>query len=210
MRVSALISFLALSFAPMAQAKDLQIAVFAGGCFWCVEADMDKIPGVVDTVSGFTGGNVAKPSYKQVTKGNTGHYEAVRVTFDSDVTSYPELVAKFLRSVDPLDGGGQFCDRGEHYSTAIFATTPQQANWAEKAISDAEAQLGQPIKTVLRMAKPFYAAEEYHQDYYKSSKIVLTRFGPLSKAEAYKRYRKGCGRDKRVRQVWGQAAFPGT
>lgn len=210
MRICALLSFFVFAFASGAMAKNMQVAVFAGGCFWCVEADMDKIPGVEETVSGFTGGHVKNPSYKHVTKGTTGHFEAVRVTFDSDITPYPQLVAKFLHSVDPLDGDGQFCDRGTHYSTAIFATTPQQANWAEQAIADAEAQLGQPIKTVLRMATPFYAAEAYHQDYYKSSKTVLTRFGPLSKAKAYKRYRTACGRDKRVQQVWGTAAFPGS
>ena len=212
MRIATLLSslILALAVATAADARSLTTAVFAGGCFWCVEADMDKIPGVLKTVSGYTGGTLANPTYKQVSRGGTGHYEAVQVTFDSDIISYPDLVAKFLRSVDPLDGEGQFCDRGQHYATAIFAVTPQQATWAQQAVADAEAHLGRGIETVIRMAKPCYAAEAYHQDYYKKSDIIITRFGPLSKAAAYEKYRASCGRDARVRQVWGAAAFPGS
>ena len=201
---------LSAALASTASAKSLQTAVFAGGCFWCVESDMDKIDGVLETVSGFTGGSVRNPSYKQVVGGNTGHYEAVEITFDADIVSYEDLVHRFMRSIDPLDGGGQFCDRGQSYASAIFATSRAQKNAARAAIADAQATLGKPVYTVLADAGPFYAAEAYHQDYYKQSKIVLTRFGPLTKASAYKRYRTSCGRDARVRQVWGKAAFPGS
>ena len=199
-----------LTVAPAAFAKNVQTAIFAGGCFWCVESDMDKIDGVLSTTSGYTGGNVRNPSYKQISKGGTGHFEAVQVTFDADKVTYVDLARRFMRSIDPLDAGGQFCDRGQQYSTAIFAVTPQQATWAQQVVSEAQAELGQKVATTIRMASPFYKAEDYHQDYYQKSDIVLTRFGPISKASAYKKYRKSCGRDARVRQVWGAAAFPGS
>ena len=189
-------------------AKNVQTAIFAGGCFWCVEADMDKIDGVISTVSGFTGGHVKNVTYKQVTKGGTGHYEAVKIEFDADKISYAELLHKFWRSIDPLDGGGQFCDRGDAYRSAVFAVTPQQGIDAAASKKAVEKALGRAVETELLVAGPFYLASKYHQDYYKQSKIVLTRFGPKSKAEAYKRYRKACGRDARVKAVWGAEKFP--
>ena len=189
-------------------AKNVQTAIFAGGCFWCVEADMDKIDGVISTVSGFTGGHVKNVTYKQVTKGGTGHYEAVKIEFDADKISYADLLHKFWRSIDPLDGGGQFCDRGDAYRSAVFAVTPQQGIDAEASKKAVEKALGRAVETELLVAGPFYLASKYHQDYYKQSKIVLTRFGPKSKAEAYKRYRKACGRDARVKAVWGAEKFP--
>ena len=189
-------------------AKNVQTAIFAGGCFWCVEADMDKIDGVISTVSGFTGGHVKNVTYKQVTKGGTGHYEAVKIEFDADKISYAELLHKFWRSIDPLDGGGQFCDRGDAYRSAVFAVTPQQGIDAAASKKAVEKALGRKVETELLVAGPFYLASKYHQDYYKQSKIVLTRFGPKSKAEAYKRYRKACGRDARVKAVWGAEKFP--
>lgn len=189
-------------------AKNVQTAIFAGGCFWCVEADMDKIDGVISTVSGFTGGHVKNVTYKQVTKGGTGHYEAVKIEFDADKISYADLLHKFWRSIDPLDGGGQFCDRGDAYRSAVFAVTPQQGIDAEASKKAVEKALGRAVETELLVAGPFYLASKYHQDYYKQSKIVLTRFGPKSKAEAYKRYRTACGRDARVKAVWGAEKFP--
>lgn len=198
--------FLLLLAAPMAARAD--VAVFAGGCFWCVEADMDKVPGVTRTVSGFTGGSVENPTYKQVTKGGTGHYEAVEVTFDPGRTSYAELVAIFLRSIDPLDAGGQFCDRGDSYRTAIFARSEAQRQAATEAVAAASAALGQKVVTPVLRAQAFYPAEDYHQDYYRQSDIILTRAGPKSKKSAYKFYRDACGRDARVKAVWGdEAAF---
>lgn len=183
-------------------------AVVAGGCFWCVEADFEKVPGVVSVVSGFTGGTVENPTYRQVVAGGTGHYEAVEITFDTGRISYDEVLRLFLRSVDPLDDGGQFCDRGESYRTAIFVSNPAEKAAAEAAVAEASRALGAAVVTPVLVAGPFYVAEDYHQDYYKSRDIVLTRAGPKQKRNAYAFYREACGRDARVRAVWGdQAAF---
>jgi len=194
-----------------ARAAEPQTAVFAGGCFWCVEADFEKVKGVTGAVSGFTGGTVADPSYKQVVRGGTGHYEAVEITYDPDQVSYAQLLSLFFRSVDPTDAGGQFCDRGDSYRTAIFVSDPAQKQAAEAAKAEARQALGQEVVTPILEAKPFYPAEEYHQDYYKKDDLILTRFGPKSKAEAYKKYRAACGRDARVRDLWGDdAPFAGS
>lgn len=178
----------------------------AGGCFWCVEADFEKVAGVTEAVSGFTGGTVAKPTYKQVVKGGTGHIEAVQIEYDPDKVSTRALYDLFFRSIDPTDAGGQFCDRGESYTTAIFVNSAAERKVAQAAKAEAEKALGQTIVTPIRDASKFYAAEAYHQDYYKQDKVILTRFGPQSKARAYKRYRNACGRDQRVKQLWGSAA----
>lgn len=186
-------------------------AIFAGGCFWCVEKDFESIPGVSEAVSGFAGGKVMNPSYKEVTRGGTGHIEAVEVTYDPDVVSYDTLLHMFLRSIDVLDAGGQFCDRGHTYTTAIFVSNNAELAAAEAAIAQAEADLGQKVVTPIRQAEKFYAAEPFHQDYYKSQKMRFTRFGPLTRAESYKKYRKACGRDARVKELWGDAApFAGS
>ena len=196
---------LVLVWVPLAARADT--AIFAGGCFWCVEADFDKVPGVTATVSGFTGGKTKNPTYDDVSAGGTGHYEAVKITFDPGRVSYEELVRLFFRSVDPTDAGGQFCDRGDSYRTAIFASGGQKAA-AEEVKADAEAALGRSIVTPVTGAGAFYPADEYHQDYYRQSSIVLTRAGPKSKKSAYKFYRKACGRDARVKELWGaEAAF---
>lgn len=186
-------------------AQDLDTLTVAGGCFWCVEADFEKVAGVKEVVSGFTGGDVANPTYKQVVRGGTGHIEAVQITFDPSKVSTDTLLSMFFRSVDPTDAGGQFCDRGTTYTTAIFAT-PDQVAAAERAKSAAQAELGQAIVTPIRSAGAFYPAGSYHQDYYKQDKVILTRFGPKSKAKAYKAYREACGRDARVKALWGSAA----
>jgi peptide-methionine (S)-S-oxide reductase len=183
-------------------------AIVAGGCFWCVEADFEKVPGVRSVVSGYTGGTVENPTYKQVVAGGTGHYEAVEITFDTTKISYDEVLRLFLRSVDPLDAGGQFCDRGDSYRTAIFVSNPAQKVAAEAALAEASATLGQQVVTPVLSAGAFYEAEDYHQDYYKSSDIILTRAGPKRKKNAYIFYRESCGRDARVKAVWGnEAAF---
>ena len=185
---------------------DQKTAVVAGGCFWCVEKDFESVPGVTSVVSGFAGGKTANPTYKQVTAGGTGHYEAVQITYDDSKVSYADLITLFFRSVDPTDAGGQFCDRGDSYRTAIFVSGPAERAAAKAASAEAEQQLGAPIATKILPAGPFYAAEDYHQDYYKSSDIIITRFGPRTKASAYKLYREACGRDARVQQLWGSAA----
>lgn len=191
-------------------AQQLETITVAGGCFWCVEADFEKVNGVTEAVSGFAGGTVANPTYKQVVKGGTGHYEAVQITYDPAKVSAATLYDLFFRSVDPTDAGGQFCDRGDTYRTAIFAT-PGQTATAEAAKAEAQAELGQTIVTPILGSAEFYPADGYHQDYYKQSGLILTRFGPKSKANAYKAYREACGRDARVKQLWGDAApFAGS
>ncbi len=182
----------------------------AGGCFWCIESDFETVPGVLEVVSGYTGGNVKNPTYKQVVRGGTGHYEAVQIRFDPKVVSKEQLLSMFFRSVDPTDAGGQFCDRGDSYRTAVFAHDEEDRSLAEAAKADAENALGQPVVTPIVPAGVFYVAEDYHQDYYKGNKRVLTRFGLIKQSDAYKRYRKACGRDARVLQLWSdQAPFAG-
>jgi len=203
--LAALIGLGLLVQAQPSKAAGSETLTVAGGCFWCVEADFEKIQGVSDAVSGFTGGTVSNPTYKQVTGGGTGHYEAVQITFDPAVVSADQLLDLFFRSVDPTDAGGQFCDRGDSYRTAIFATDSQKAA-ANQAKSKAQADLGQTIVTPVLNAQTFYPADAYHQDYAKSSDLILTRFGPKSKANAYVAYRNACGRDSRVKELWGSAA----
>lgn len=183
-----------------------EVLTVAGGCFWCVESDFEGVDGVKEVVSGYTGGTVANPTYKQVTGGNTGHYEAVQIQFDPSQVSRDQLLSMFMRSIDPTDAGGQFCDRGHSYSTAIFYNGDAQKAAATKAKAEAGQVLGQTIVTPILAAQAFYPAEAYHQDYYKGTKLIVTRFGPKRQSEAYKRYRVSCGRDKRVKQLWGAAA----
>lgn len=194
-----------------ANASEMETITVAGGCFWCVESDFERVSGVSEAVSGFIGGTVSNPTYKQVTGGSTGHYEAVKITFDPNVVNRETLYAMFFRSVDPTDAGGQFCDRGDSYRTAIFTNSPAQTAAAAQAKTDAARDLGQAIVTPILEAVTFYPADEYHQDYYKGSKLILTRFGPKRQASAYKAYRDACGRDARVKELWGDAApFAGS
>jgi len=187
----------------MAQADEI---IVAGGCFWCVEKDFERVQGVSEAISGYTGGSVSNPTYKQVTSGRSGHYEAVRILFDDNRVSTRQLYDMFFRSVDPTDAGGQFCDRGDSYRTAIFVLNAEQRAAAEAAKAEAQKALGQTIVTPILDAGEFFEAEAYHQDYYKGTKRVLTRFGVVKQSEAYKRYRKGCGRDQRVEAIWGSEA----
>ncbi|SLN32623.1 peptide-methionine (S)-S-oxide reductase MsrA [Roseisalinus antarcticus] len=189
-----------------ANAQSGETLIVAGGCFWCVEADFEKVTGVGDVVSGFTGGTVANPSYREVTQGGTGHYEAVSIPFDPSMVSRRQLLDLFFRSIDPTDGGGQFCDRGPSYRTAIFVANSQERQIAEAAKAAAQSELGRPIVTPILQAQPFYPAESYHQDYYKQQEIILTRAGPRTKASAYRFYRSSCGRDDRIRNLWGSDA----
>jgi peptide-methionine (S)-S-oxide reductase len=175
--------------------KRMATAVFAGGCFWCVESDFDAVDGVVETISGYTGGRIANPTYQQVSHENTGHYESVKVTYDPDVVSYDYLVTYFLHHVDPTDAAGQFCDKGESYRTAIFVSTPEERAAAEAEIAsvDASGVLPSPVVTKVVAAETFWPAETYHQDYYEKN--------PLR----YRYYRAACGRDARVKELWGDA-----
>lgn len=175
--------------------KRLSSAIFAGGCFWCVESDFDKVDGVIETVSGYTGGEIANPTYKQVSKENTGHYEAVKVTYDPDLVSYDTLVEYFFRHVDPTDPYGQFCDKGDSYRTAIFVNTDDERAVAEAEIAEIETSgvLKDPVVTRVIQAETFWLAEDYHQNYYKKN--------PLK----YRYYRASCGRDGRVEDLWDES-----
>jgi len=189
-----------------ARAAGTEVLTVAGGCFWCVESDFEGVKGVKEVVSGYTGGKLANPTYKDVTRGGSGHYEAVQIMYDPGQVSKEQLLSMFFRSVDPTDAGGQFCDRGESYRTAVFVKNGAEQQAAEAAKAEAMQALGQRIVTPILQAATFYEAEAYHQDYYKGKKLVVTRFGPKRQSEAYKRYRKACGRDKRVKALWGEAA----
>lgn len=206
-----LILLAALLRALPGSAAGTETLTVAGGCFWCVESDFETVPGVIGAVSGYTGGTTANPSYKDVTKGGTGHYEAVQITFDPSKVSRDTLLDMFFRSVDPTDAGGQFCDRGDSYRTAIFVSDAGEKTLAEQAKADAQSALGQTVVTPILQETTFYPAEAYHQDYYKGEKVVFTRFGPKRQKNAYKAYRKACGRDARVKQLWGtEAPFAGS
>lgn len=166
-------------------------ATFAGGCFWCVESDFDKVPGVVATVSGYIGGTAADARYERVSSGRTGHVEAVEITYDPAKVTYQALLDHFWRTVDPLTAGGQFCDRGPQYRTAIFTHGGEQKRLAEASKTAVAALLKQTVHTEIAPAGTFYPAEDYHQDYY------------VKNPARYKFYRWNCGRDQRVQQVWG-------
>ena len=180
--------------------------IVAGGCFWCVEADFEGLDGVKEAVSGYTGGTLKNPSYKEVVQGGTGHYEAVEIEFDSSIISLDEILYIFLRSVDVTDDGGQFCDRGESYKTAIFTNSKFQNEKAQSAIKNARDELGRKIVTKVFELKNFYIAEDYHQNYSKGENLVLTRFGPRKQSKAYKLYRNSCKRDDIVKELWGSSA----
>ena len=206
-----LILLTAMLRAHPAPAAGTETLTVAGGCFWCVESDFESVPGVIGAVSGFTGGKAANPTYDQVSKGGTGHYEAVQITFDPARVSRETLLNMFFRSVDPTDAGGQFCDRGDSYRTAIFVSNSAEKALAQQAKDNAQRALGQTVVTPILQAGAFYPAEEYHQDYYKGDKLILTRFGPKRQKNAYKAYRNACGRDARVKQLWGSdAPFVGS
>ncbi|MCW8843011.1 MAG: peptide-methionine (S)-S-oxide reductase MsrA [Rhodobacteraceae bacterium] len=203
--LAALIMIGLLAHGSRAQAATETLTV-AGGCFWCVESDFESVKGVRSAVSGYTGGKTANPTYKEVSRGGTGHYEAVQITFDNAQVSRDQILHLFFRSIDPTDAGGQFCDRGESYRSAVFVSNTAQKAAADKAKSNAAGALGRKVVTPILDAAKFYKAEEYHQDYYKGTKLVLTRFGPKRQSEAYKLYREGCGRDARVEALWGKDA----
>ncbi len=169
-------------------------AVFAGGCFWCMEAPFESIPGVSAAVSGYTGGRVDAPRYEDVSAGRTGHVEAVRVVYDPSRVGYAQLLEVFLHNVDPTQDDGQFCDRGEQYRSAIFVRTQEERRLATEALERARATLGRPVVTTVRDASTFWVAEAYHQDFYRTN------------PSRYASYRRGCGRDARLRTLWGDAA----
>lgn len=177
----------------IAVSRHYETAIFAGGCFWCIEADFDQVDGVVDTVSGYIGGASDRPTYRSHAR--DGHLEAVRILYDPQTVDYTSLVEFFMRSIDPTDGTGQFCDRGPSYTTAIFVGDSEERRIVETVFSDIRASgiLPGPLVTAIRSAEVFHKAETYHQDYY------------LNNSTQYKFYRRACGRDARLREIWSDA-----
>lgn len=169
-----------------------EMAVFAGGCFWCTESDFDKLPGVVETLSGYTGGSAETADYQQVSSGSTGHIESVAVFFDPSKTSYAELVEAFWPTIDPLTANAQFCDRGHQYSSALYYANEEQKALLEASRDAIKARFNEPIQTLILQRQPFYAAEDYHQNYYEKNPLRYTF------------YRTTCGRDARLEDLWGE------
>ena len=175
--------------APSSGSSEIDRAYFAMGCFWCGEADFEKVPGVKEVVSGYAGGTTRNPTYEQVGAGGTGHIESVSVRYDPAIISYGELLDIFWRNVDPLDDRGQFCDKGESYLSAIFPANAAERRAAEASLARVQQKLGEPVATKIIAAKTFWRAEEYHQDYYKKNPV------------RYSFYRDGCGRDARLKEL---------
>ena len=169
-------------------------ATFAGGCFWCMEPPFESLPGVVSVTSGYTGGEKKNPTYEEVSEGGTGHAEAVEIVYDKALVSYEKLLDVFWHNIDPTVGDRQFCDVGSQYRSAIFVHDAVQRKAAEASLAAVQKQLGVPVKTQIVEAGPFYAAEDYHQDYAKKNPV------------RYRYYRWGCGRDARLTEVWGKDA----
>jgi methionine-S-sulfoxide reductase len=212
-RTTALIATLAAGFSAAACAQEagpyampaeagdapdgLAHAVFASGCFWCTEADFEKLDGVIEVVSGFAGGEEENPGYYEVVRGETGHTEAARIIYDPSVISYARLLDHYWVNVDPFDGAGQFCDRGSSYAPFIFPADESQADAARASLTAVEAELGQAVAVEIEPLDTFWPAEAYHQDFAENNPI------------RYQRYRFGCRRDQRLREVWGERALGG-
>mgnify|MGYP006279774353 CR=1 FL=1 len=181
----------------LAQGAPVEEAVFAGGCFWCLEHDLEHLPGVLEAVSGYSGGSLRQPTYRQVSAGGTGHQESVRVRFDPSRLSYATLLRAYWRNVDPLDGAGQFCDRGSSYRPVIFTSGAEQRTQAQASLAAAARELNQPLSAIRVQIKPlkvFWPAEGYHQNYAEHNAVQ------------YRYYRWACGRDRRLDAIWGAQA----
>ncbi len=173
-------------------------AIFAGGCFWCMEPPYEKLDGVSSVTSGYIGGQVRNPTYDQVSAGRTGHTEAVEIVYDPAKVTYVQLLDIFWHNIDPLTANAQFCDRGSQYRSEIFPMNAEERSLAEASLQAMQRKLGQTIVTEITDASTFFPAEEYHQDYYMKNPV------------RYKFYRTSCGRDSRLRELWGDAAGIGT
>ena len=167
-------------------------AYFAGGCFWCVEESFEKLKGVEEVISGYSGGITENPTYKEVTYGNTGHFEVVEIIYDKKVISFEELLENFWINIDPFDAYGQFCDKGYSYRSVAFYQNDEEKKLIEKDIKDLQNKFNKKVVTYIRNFKKFYKAEEYHQDFYKI------------KLERYLRYKKACGREELLKRIWSQ------
>ncbi len=185
-----LASFFGQSVVHADQTTNTSTAIFAMGCFWCAQSDFDKIPGVVKTVVGYTGGSKSNANYKQVSNGGTGHYEVLQVTYNPTKISYGKILDVFWKNVDPVDPSGQFCDKGEQYKAVIFYNNEKEKDIAEKSKMNLMKSHKFNITTKILPAKTFYPAEDYHQDYYKKNPV------------RYNFYRFNCGRDKRLKEIW--------
>ena len=191
--IISLLLFIILSLPVQAQARNEQIATFAGGCFWCVESDFDKVNGVLKTISGYMGGHKKDPTYTQVSSGVTGHAEVVQITFDADIIDYAQLLEIFWHSIDPTVVDQQFCDHGDQYRSAIFVHNSSQQQLAEKSKQRliADKPFETDVVTRIEPASQFYPAEDYHQNYHQTNPI------------RYQYYRFACGRDARLKELWG-------
>ncbi|GAB2794955.1 peptide-methionine (S)-S-oxide reductase MsrA [Halomonas shantousis] len=189
-----LLALLPLAGLPHSASADEAVATFAGGCFWCMEPPYDRLDGVKSTTSGYTGGHVDNPSYQQVSAGQTGHAEAVKVVYDPDVIDYATLLDVFWHNIDPFAEDRQFCDTGSQYRSAIFTHDEEQRRLAEQSKAALKQHFERNIATQIEPAGEFWAAEDYHQDYYRKNPV------------RYRFYRAGCGRDERLKEVWGDAA----
>jgi peptide-methionine (S)-S-oxide reductase len=193
--ITTIAALFALGGTAAAQDKAAQgqaAAVFAGGCFWCVEEAFDKLPGVLATTSGYTGGTVENPTYRQVSAGGTGHFEAVKVEYDPAQVSYEQLLDTFWKNVDPFDPIGQFCDKGDSYLSAVFVENDEEKRLAETEKTEISTKFAMPVATAILPEAQFYPAEDYHQDYYKKNPA------------RYKYYKWGCGRAQRLEEIWGK------
>jgi len=179
-----------LNMSIQASEKSTETAIFAGGCFWCMQPVFENVPGILSSTAGYTGGHVENPTYEKVSHGNTGHYESVEIAFDPSIISYEEILKLFWKNIDPVDAGGQFCDRGDSYRSAIFYANESQKDLAEQSKVDLEKKLKTPVATSIIPASKFYPAEDYHQDFHSKNPI------------RYKFYRASCGRDRRLKEVW--------
>ena len=189
-----LIALLSAQQAASDVAEGQAVATFAGGCFWCMEPPFDKLDGVISTTSGYSGGHQDNPTYKQVSAGQTGHTEVIQVVYDPDKVTYQQLLETFWVNIDPLTANAQFCDRGSQYRSGIFYHDPEQQKLAEASAKAIQAMFDKPVVTEITEFSKFYPAEDYHQDYYTKNPV------------RYNYYRWGCGRDKRLEELWGPPA----
>ncbi|MEM9243421.1 MAG: peptide-methionine (S)-S-oxide reductase MsrA [Pseudomonadota bacterium] len=192
-KFASLLCLIAMLIGTSTALAENETAIFAGGCFWCLQADFDKIPGVISTTVGYDGGSTPNPSYSKVSSGKTNYVESVKVIYDTEKVSYQQLLTTFWHNIDPLDKGGQFCDRGKQYRSAIFYLNQQQYQMAQDSKEAVKKKLAKTVYTNILPSTQFYPAEAYHQKYYKNHSI------------RYKFYRLRCGRDKRLKEIWGES-----
>ena len=185
------IIFVASLYSNFSYSKSINEAYFAGGCFWCMEDFLEKVKGVEEVISGYSGGNVENPTYHEVTYGNTGHFETAKIVYDQDVVNFKELLSLYWRNIDPFDSKGQFCDKGSSYRSVVFYETENEKNEIKKSIKSIENEFkSEKVVTFIRKFKNFYPAEDYHQDYYQKNFMN------------YLLYKKACGREEKLKEIW--------